>query len=190
MNRKLCITALVGILWMPLGALAVDFDWQPGEVSAKVKPADKLKIGQYLYVNRPGSNAGTWNMAKLNLPESWKVKSVKVDGRKILVTTSKSGNYEITPKNLKTLWTKLRKVKDSSATDEALEKIWKAEALFVKRRRFSRPSRWCSWEQPPVGTGRAPSLSNESPSRKRRRILPKKQRMPSLTVPGFPPMRR
>lgn len=116
------------LLSLPFGALAADFDWQAGEVSARVKPADKLKIGQYLYVTRSSTKDDSWNMAKLNLPDSWKVESVKVDGRKIHVTTDKSGKYEITPENLKTLWTKLRKAKDGTSEAE-IEKIWKAEAL-------------------------------------------------------------
>ena len=116
---------------LTLAAGAADFDWNPGEVSAVVKPSDKTNIGQYLYVSRPHQNLKGWTQAKLDLPESWKVKSVKIEGRKIQVVTEKSGKFEITPKNLRTLWTKLRK----SKADTDLEKVWKAEAAAEEKKK-------------------------------------------------------
>ena len=123
-------TALVflSLMCTPAGA-APDFTWEAGEVAAKVKvDHDILKIGQYLYISRPRVTKG-WNMAKLDLPESWEIESVKVDGRIISVIIKNARPLAITPKNLKKLRTAISKAKrESAASDEQLEGIWRSIA--------------------------------------------------------------
>ena len=129
MKHGLPVLVLLSCLSITPTDAAPDFTWEPGEVAAKVKvDHDILKIGQYLYVSRPKVQKG-WNMAKLDLPESWKIESVKVDGQLILVTLANADSLEITPKNLGKLRSAILKAtREAAASDEQLEKIWRTLA--------------------------------------------------------------
>jgi hypothetical protein len=109
------------------GVLAAqDFRWDPGNIKAKVRGPDKTDIGLYLQVTREGGvgDAHGRNTAKLNLPDGWKVESVKIHDA-VIVMTTKAGSFHITPDNLGALWSAL-----SGRADDELERIWMQKGGF------------------------------------------------------------
>jgi hypothetical protein len=134
MRTMVYIFSLVVFLGLVSNSDAVEFTWEAGNVSAKVVvDTDILKIGQYLYITHDDGGREEWNMAKLDLPESWKMKSVKVDGKAILVTTESHGRFRITPENLGALRKELLKNK-REVTEEKLQEIWRAVEVIDNRR--------------------------------------------------------
>jgi hypothetical protein len=114
---------------------AVDFVWKAGTVSARVK-VDQFRpeMGQYLYITHDEDGAEKWNMAKLNLPESWKIASVTVDGLSIHVAIENGGHFTVTPANLGKLRSELIKA-DKALGDGRLAEIWRRLAVSTAPQR-------------------------------------------------------
>lgn len=109
MKHRILLLSLAGLIFITAQANASDFKWEPGTVSAVVKIDEfRPEMGQYLYIGHDTGGEEEWNMAKLNLPEAWKIKTVTVAGHNIRVTTSNAGEFTITPDNLGKLWSTLR----------------------------------------------------------------------------------
>jgi hypothetical protein len=121
---------LFGLFLFHGNAFAQDFRWEPGTVKARVTGPDALEIGHYLYISRQGKpdDGHGWNMAKLDLPERWKLESVKVQNSAILLLTD-AGSFSITPDNLGRLHQALMK-HDRFGGEQELEKIWFQEGGF------------------------------------------------------------
>lgn len=98
-----------------------------------VKPNDALKIGQYLFIThesgRPENDDSNkyWNMAKIDLPEKWTVKEIKISDAVILVLTD-VGSFSITPENLKPLFYAMPE--HDQRSEELLQRIWMEKAGF------------------------------------------------------------
>jgi hypothetical protein len=121
--------ALFFALLLTNGAFAQRFDWEPGTVRAEMRRNDKLKLGQYLYISRNSARADDdnsedhWNMAKLDVPENWKVKEIRTE-KKLIVVVTNLGIFKITPDNLYPLFRALTSG-DQPKSDDELENIWK-----------------------------------------------------------------
>lgn len=133
MKSRLQISVLVAavLLW-GVNAPAVEFVWREGTVTAEIK-FDKFRptMGQYVYIRHDDGDGERWNMAKLNIPESWKVKAVSVDGLSIHIDTGASGHYTVTPQNLKELRSALIEA-DRALGDVRLAEIWRRLARSAK----------------------------------------------------------
>lgn len=78
-------------------------------------------MGVYLYIQRNDPTHSGWNMAKLRLPQNWKIESVVVGDQSVEMKTD-HGIYLITPDNLKALRAALL---EGDHSDPAVEKKWK-----------------------------------------------------------------
>ena len=126
MRNRLLFLSLILLGFLPAIAHAdrPSFTWQPGTISASIK-FDKYRpaMGSYLYIKHDSEGNADWNMAKLNLPETWTITSLTVEGLVIRLVTEHAGEFTLTPQNLKPFWSAL--IKARTPSDAELEAIWR-----------------------------------------------------------------
>ncbi len=103
-----------------------EFVWRTDWMTAEIRRDDEfLDIGQYLHLMQhlPPGETG-WTGKKLNIPESWSVRSVEVADGSVTIRTADGRFFRLTRDNVGELGASLLNAQE----DEELERLWSKHA--------------------------------------------------------------
>ena len=124
-------TLFIIILLVCCGMLAHaqdGFMWRPSTISISLERYDKnLKIGQFIHLkNKLNQGEVAWTMMKIDLPDTWKIEGLKLEGAYIVFRNHLKEEFRIKPPKLNEMDFEI--LNGGDKPDRQLELIWRKYA--------------------------------------------------------------
>jgi len=122
------ILSLLGLSASPSIADSVEFIWKPDRIKAEILADNTyLKIGKYLQLTQElDAGESGWRKSKIDIPNTWHIKSVHLDGNELILDVQDIGQFAINPSNYGELTFSI--LDGGTKTDTELDRIWNHHA--------------------------------------------------------------
>lgn len=123
------VLVLVISIWCCASVNAQEgFIWRPSAISISLDRDDRfLNIGQYILLkNKLKKGEYGWVEIKIDLPDTWKIEGLKLEGNSIVFTNEQKERFRIAPPKLNEMDFEI--LNGGDKPDRELERIWRKYA--------------------------------------------------------------